>query len=120
VSDDMKQRIIISIIFLLFLSACGITNEKDSSQKYIEKKGGIDSVSEEEPNEKDPSQKQLSIVSINEKNVFLVSELVELLGGDYQYDELHRLLTMHIDNQEFKIVYGIPVVEKKWVVPTNR
>lgn len=112
----MKQKMIISMIFLLFVSACGTNTEDDPSQKNISKKEG-NSVNINEPNESKESQegdrvkKELDIDTKDKKTVFLVSDLVKLLDGDYQYDELHRLLTIDLDDQQFKIVEGIPVVE---------
>lgn len=121
----MKWQIIIIMIFLLFLSACGTKTEDDPSQKDISNEGENslnnqepnepnetnDSIDQNEPKEEDRFQKELAITTKNDKDVFLVSDLVELLKGDYQYDDLHRSLTIDIDDQQFKMVDGIPVVE---------
>lgn len=109
----MKKTIIISVIFLLFLSACGTKTEDDPSQKEITIKGdnSVNNKESNEPTEVDRFQKELAISTKNEKIVFIVSDLVELLQGDYHYDGLHRLLTINIDDQQFKMVDGIPVVE---------
>jgi murein DD-endopeptidase MepM/ murein hydrolase activator NlpD len=107
----MKQKMIISIIFLLFVSACGAYTEDDRSQINIFKKEKNSLNESKSAQEGVHLEKELAIVTKNEKTVFLVSDLVELLDGDYNYDELHRLLTIDIDDQQFKIVKGIPVVE---------
>lgn len=120
----MKQQIIICMMVILFFSACATKTEDDPSQKDITNEAE-NSVNNEESNKSDESneskesnelkeerfQKELAITTKDEKDVFFVSDLVELLEGDYQYDDLHRLLTINLDDQQFKIVVGIPVVE---------
>jgi murein DD-endopeptidase MepM/ murein hydrolase activator NlpD len=43
---------------------------------------------------------------------FLLKDLVEQVGGEYQFDPVHRTLQLSIHNDQFKLIDGVPVLEK--------
>lgn len=101
----MKQMII-AILILLILSACG-ENDETRQQERTKKDGHQKIIAEQEP-----LSQEIALKRINDQKVFLVSDLIERVGGKYEYDELHRSLIMEINNQVYKMIYGISAIEQ--------
>lgn len=106
----MKQPILV-IVFLLILSACGKSDETRQQERNITKKDDHQNIIEEQ----ELLFQEIALKSINEKQVFLVSDLIEKIDGKYEYDKLHRSLIMEINNQVYKLISGIPVIEQSGI-----
>lgn len=52
-------------------------------------------------------------IKIKEKqNFFLLSDLINTLGGDFTFDSVHRTLHLDVNHHTFSLTDGVPVVEK--------
>ncbi|MGO4887947.1 M23 family metallopeptidase [Anaerobacillus sp. MEB173] len=102
----MKRMIaIITIMFLITLTACQ-TNNRHEPFNYSSSDETINSI-------KIPME-----LKENEAR-FAVNDLVNSVDGTYQYDDLHRTLTMTIGENKFLLIEGVPVVERNGVYLPN-
>lgn len=102
----MKRFFLIVICFTIIVG-CGSNSEKGTEHQQVER----EEQSKHLPEEDNKNLVELEVININGVPSFLVQDLFKEIDGNYVYDDLHRSLTMDIENHSFKIVYGIPVVE---------
>lgn len=91
---------------LLLLSACGSTQQNEKQERRATKE---DSHLENQENE---DFNQITIKNIGEAQVINISEFVQTINGNVVYNPIHRTVRIEIGDDIFKMVYGVPVVEK--------
>nr|WP_261179361.1 peptidoglycan DD-metalloendopeptidase family protein [Anaerobacillus sp. CMMVII] len=96
------KKILVVILCFLVLTACEVINQygKPENFKYFSGK---------------TSMKEIDIKQINDQQFIPVNDLISSVDGSFTYDRLHRTLKMEIDNQGYKLIYGIPVIERNGV-----
>jgi murein DD-endopeptidase MepM/ murein hydrolase activator NlpD len=62
-------------------------------------------------NEGENLEKLAVTISANEAR-FLVDELIEIVGGEWEYDQIHRTLNMTINDDQYYLIDGVPVLER--------
>lgn len=55
---------------------------------------------------------QLAMVITESEASFALDDLIEIVGGSYHFDDIHRTLEVTINEDEFKLIDGVPVVER--------
>jgi murein DD-endopeptidase MepM/ murein hydrolase activator NlpD len=101
------KRLFLILVSFLVMVACGVYDQDNQQQK----KYSIEEV-DNSPNHQNMSEfKQLKHHQINKQSLFLVADLIEVVEGSYDYNEIHRFLKMEIGDHVYKLVYGVPVVE---------
>lgn len=110
----MKRKWLLTTILLLsFLTGCGADHEES-------RKGKNFTYNDTLKYQVDHGVKQLQLKMIDNNRVFPISDLTTLMDAQYEYDDLHRLLTINIGDHIFKLVYGVPVVEQNGIyLPTD-
>ncbi|OIJ17695.1 peptidase M23 [Anaerobacillus alkalidiazotrophicus] len=106
----MKRSFILFGIFMLLLIISCNTNKEEEPGSH---EGSLDQITNE-------TLKELQLKRIGENTVFHVYDLFEVVEGEFNFDELHRSLTMKLNDQTYKLVDGIPVVEQNGIyLPTD-
>lgn len=109
--------IVIILTLTMVMSGCGILNNKEETPQLSQDSDRLrDNLNE--------TEKQADQLPINDALVklpmeirhdgarFLVEDLFALIEGEYEYDEMHRSLTMNIDDQQYYLFEGAPVIEQ--------
>ncbi|WP_418198592.1 M23 family metallopeptidase [Alkalihalobacterium sp. APHAB7] len=98
----MYKRKIISLVllFLLVLTACQ-SGEKEFGEMANKK-----------TNEQPANVVQLPIEITPNEARFSVVDLASEMNGSYEYDPIHRTLSLTIDDDHFYLIEGVPVLER--------
>lgn len=73
-----------------------------------------------EANNDEEYKKQIPNVIVDNVTAFLVEDFINVIEADYEYDELHRSLTMKIGESRYSLIHGIPVLEHNGIyVPSE-
>ncbi len=106
-----KPLLVFSIISLSILgNACSLNNNQAKHEiplKQEDKENRMQGVQ--------LTAKELLLQTINEQLVFSIADFIKLVNGEYEYNEIHRTLSLKIDDQVFKFVEGVPVVEQNGI-----
>ncbi|ARK31165.1 M23 family metallopeptidase [Halalkalibacter krulwichiae] len=95
----MKVKKMVLIGLLIFISSCQSQIKEDESIQSLAEQSDL--------------QKTIVLHELNgEQKFILVDDLVEKLNGDYKYDQIHRTLELQINEDNFYLVDGVPVLEK--------
>ncbi|WP_246880007.1 M23 family metallopeptidase [Bacillus suaedae] len=99
-------------IIILFLCICiliGCQNQEiDKEQSSSEEPDDI----EETMPEEDPTLMSLPIEITENEARFSLADLISITDGSYQFDPVHRTLSLKINEDEFYLIDGVPVLER--------
>ncbi|GAE33790.1 M23 family metallopeptidase [Halalkalibacter akibai] len=95
-----KYSILMGILLLAMFS---IFYQQEASQKD---QGQLTSMNEEN------SIILLPIKAIEKETHFLLDDFINLVGGTYDYNSVHRTLDLRVNGDTFYFVDGVPVVQK--------
>lgn len=110
------KRLVIFVCIFFFLTACWGNKQRVEEEKQPSFSKTNDNFAVEEENRR----KLIPIQTIDDERVFLVADFARAVEANYEYNSLHRTLTIEVDDQVFKFVYGIPVVEQNGIyLPTD-
>ncbi|PYZ97833.1 peptidase M23 [Alteribacter lacisalsi] len=103
------KRVSLLLAGVLILSAC----QQDKNEEAAETENAGNTVHENEEQERSPDPDfTLNLYTMKDQEVVSVSELAEESGGSYHYEPVHRTLEMALKGQQFKLIYGVPVLER--------
>ncbi len=117
----MKKLIVLLLITTL-LVACTQEGEPEDSQENANNDGETERENgdqTEEGNEEPEADFYLDTVTIDDQEVIEVEHLIDQVDGEYEYDETHRTLSMNIHEQEYYLIYGVPVLERNGLYLAN-
>ncbi|MFN7251005.1 MAG: M23 family metallopeptidase [Anaerobacillus sp.] len=104
---NRTKRLLLILASFLVTTACGLNNQDDQQQKKFSIEEADNSLTHQNIIE----VKELMLHQIFDQTLFLVADLMAVVEGKYDYNEIHRLLKMEIGDHVYKMVYGVPVVE---------
>ncbi|MDT8859184.1 M23 family metallopeptidase [Alkalihalobacillus sp. MEB130] len=91
---------VLSIFFvLIFVSGCQGLIGQDQNEKVSQQEGS-------------EFKETLSIEIKENEARFQLDELIEIVGGSYEYDEIHRTLQLTINDDFFYLIDDVPVLER--------
>ncbi|WP_156323909.1 hypothetical protein [Bacillus sp. JCM 19034] len=111
----MWKSIIMLSFCCILLVACQTTNDEPersaNNGDELEHQENTDNSASNEREEDDTLQ-QLSVEWINDQAYFAVEDLLEIVEGDYEFDEIHRTVNIEINNDYYYLIDGVPVLER--------
>ncbi|ADU30916.1 M23 family metallopeptidase [Evansella cellulosilytica] len=103
------------VFFSLLVFAC---SENENVKEDIEEETDNEVEEETEIDEGREAEEEITINELNidffqvdGNDVVLASELMEAIGGHYDYDETHRTIHIEVEGREFYLIYDVPVLE---------
>jgi murein DD-endopeptidase MepM/ murein hydrolase activator NlpD len=95
---------VLSVLFVLFLIS-GCQGEQNDSGREAAQTDGLSQ------NESDYHETVSIEIKENEAR-FLLDDLLEVVGGSYEFDEIHRTLQLTINEDSFYLIDEVPVLER--------
>lgn len=89
-------------------------NEKESQYKDTENNNDEQNINENNYREDEEKQfDEIGLYNFDNQQQFFVSveELIDVLGGSYEYNNIDKSLSMSISGHTFYLVYEVPVLE---------
>ncbi|MFC0558765.1 M23 family metallopeptidase [Halalkalibacter alkalisediminis] len=90
---NQKKRVMLMLILFVVISGC-------QGQAL------------DEVNKPDTNYAKLAIEITEKEARIKLDELMELVGGDYHFDPIHRTLQFSVNEDQFYLVDGVPVLER--------
>ncbi|MCK0470596.1 M23 family metallopeptidase [Halalkalibacter sp. APA_J-10(15)] len=115
----LKSRWLLSACFIL-LVGCQMNDEPIEEQEMDENKAAEtkqqdvkekDDV-EEGSTEVDDSLQLLSMERLNDQPHFMLNDLLDIIGGEYDFDDVHRTVEITINDDSFYLIDEVPVLER--------
>ncbi|ADC48275.1 hypothetical protein BpOF4_01035 [Alkalihalophilus pseudofirmus OF4] len=95
----MVKRFLVSLL-LLGAIAAGCQQETEQNEEV------------EEVAENEEALAEIPIEVLENEAVVHIDDLVQITGGEYSFDELHRTLQLTIDEDQFYMIDEVPVLER--------
>ncbi|WP_332693811.1 M23 family metallopeptidase [Halalkalibacter lacteus] len=95
------HKFMYALFFVLFLSGC----QGQASEEEV--------VNDNQSHQIEGENKEKLAVTISENEArFLLDDLVEIVGGEWEFDPIHRSLTVTINDDQYYLIDGVPVLER--------
>lgn len=88
----------------IFIVMVGCQQQTPNEEKQVNEEPAI--------SEEDNNKEQIAIDITESEARFALDDLIGIVGGSYEFDNLHRTLKLSIHDDEFYFIDGVPVLER--------